>query len=239
MEPIRSGTTTERLVRTTVPVVAVIGFAAAFLWDGMVGYPRESASQLAASLGMPAEPAPAYDPELTVDVARQLIAEIPPGAASAAIAAKLGEPTFTFGDAAFYLGPAGYIRATLQREKLKAIEWVDGIHTETDLILQQWLGGILAVMGMVLLVQFGRVATTRVELTEAGLKIRGKSPIPFEAMTAIQADHLKTHGYCVLEYTRGNRKDVVRLDGYIIRRRDEIVRAICEKTGFPIPDTLK
>ena len=38
MQPISSGTTTERIARSTLLVVLVNGFAVAFLWDGYVGY---------------------------------------------------------------------------------------------------------------------------------------------------------------------------------------------------------
>ena len=58
MQAIHSGTTTERLVRAVLLVIMLTGFAAWYLWDGHVGYPRANARALIELLGRQDQPPP-------------------------------------------------------------------------------------------------------------------------------------------------------------------------------------
>jgi hypothetical protein len=235
MQPIVSGTTTERIVRTTLLTILVNGFAIAFLWDGYVGYARENAGQLIQSLGLDLDTSPPINQGLTAAKARQIVDEIERAGTVTAVKTALGKPTIERGGDAFYLAPGGHLHIRLEQSRVTGIEWVDGAHTETDQAMQRLLGQLMGLVGLALLCQFVRVITTRVSLTDTGLKVRGMSLIPFTAMTTLRASSSGKTGLVHLEYTRNGRKGVLRLDNYVIKRFDAMIGAICEQTGFPDP----
>lgn len=235
MEPIRSGTTTERLLRAALLMVVINGFATAFLWDGHFGYARNNAAQLAESLGLVDErPLPIVQ-ELTSSEARRSIHLAESERSFQGVGDTFGDPSLEAGDDVYFLGPGGHIKAHRTEVAIVSAEWVDGpAHTETDLVWQRWIGYVLATVGLVALAQFIRAVGTRVDLTEQGLKIRGKSLVSFQTMCAIQVRRDK--GSAVeIEYLDGTRTRHVRLDDYVVRRRDAIVDAICERTGLTNP----
>ena len=235
MQPIRSGTTTERIVRTTLLVVLTNGFAIAFLWDGYVGYARENAEQLVGSLGLKPDPFPAITPELTSVEARRFVQEVSPGTNAAAVKALLGEPTLDHGDDIYYLGPGGNLRIRLDRGRVTGVKWVDGIHPESELAHQRWIGYGLGALGVLFILHFIRVVTTCVTLTNEGLKIRGRPLIPFAAMDALQADRSGRSGRVELEYSLAGRRGLLRLDQYVVKHLPAIVAAICERKDFTNP----
>ena len=235
MQPIVSGTTTERIVRTTLLTVLVSAFAIAFLWDGYVGYARENAGQLIQSLGLDPDTSPPINQGLTAAKARRIIDEIEGAGTATAAKTALGEPTIERGNDTFYLAPGGHLHIRLEQSRVTDIEWVDGAHTETDQAMQRLLGQLMGLVGLALFCQFVRVLATRVSLTDAGLKVRGRSLIPFAAMTTLRAGSSGKTGLVHLEYTRNGRKGLLRLDNYVIRQSDAIIAAICEQTGFPDP----
>lgn len=227
-KPVRSGTTMERWLRAALLAVVINGFAAAFLWDGYFGYARENVESLVKSLGLSVEPLPAFNPNLTAELARESLdrqATLP----------AIGEPALTVGEDAYFFGPAGYIKAHRERGKSASLEWVDGpAHSATDLMYQRWIGYALGVLGLVALGHLGRVATTRAVLSDQGLAIRGKRLITIEAMHGIR-DKRTTGGTLEIEYRDGEAARSVELDSYVYRDRDAIVEAICEAKGFDNP----
>ncbi len=247
--PIRSGTTTERLLRAALLAVVVNGFAVAFLWDGYFGYAQHNVESLVKSLGFSARQAgfasnlrQAIDPKLTRELGRSLVGRIPDDAPSklvlpaiSRIAETLGEPALLNGDDAYYLGPAGHIKTHRSRGRIVSVEWVDGpAHTATDLDYQCWIGYVLGVLGLVSLGQFVRVSTTRAVLSNEGLRIRGKQLITLEAISGIR-DKREGGGTVEIEFRDGEAAGVVELDGYVYRDRDAIIEAICAAKGFANP----
>ena len=67
MQPIYSGATTERIVRTAVLVILILGYSAWSLRDGYVAYPRANVlAVLETQLGVTQpDPLPTIDPRLT------------------------------------------------------------------------------------------------------------------------------------------------------------------------------
>ncbi len=250
--PVRSGTTTERLLRAALLAVVINGFAVAFLWDGYFGYARQNVESLVKSLGLSArqagfasDPLPAIDPKLTRELGRSLVGRIPndapsPGApgvlpAISRVAETLGEPALLNGDDAYYLGPAGHIKTHRSHGRIVSVEWVDGpAHTATDLDYQCWIGYVLGVLGLVSLGQFIRVSTTRAALSDEGLRIRGKQLITLEAISGIR-DKRESGGTVEIEFRDGEAACSVELDGYVYRDRDAIIEAICAAKGFANP----
>lgn len=235
MEPIRSGTTTERIIRVIALTTLINGFASAFLWDGHVGYPRKNAIQLTRLLGLPDEAIPPIDPALKASEAQQLIQEIPQRADRDAVQHLLGTPALAHGDWTYYVGPEGHLRIRWDRDQVAEIEWVDGIHDKTDLTFQRWFGYVLCFLGAIYLVYFVRALTFRISLTNAGLQIHGKPLIPFDAMKGLRLRDRGRGRQVELEYTSGGEKRFLLLDDYIIRKMPEIVTAICKQKGFADP----
>lgn len=235
MDPIRSGTTTERLIRTTLLAVVINAFAAAFLWDGYSGYARENAAALADSLGISPDPQPRIDMELTSMEATRLVAQIAIGASNSQVMELLGEPGLESGDRAYYLGAGGHITVRWGGDEIVSAEWVDAsVHTETDLSWQGGIGAVLTFFGLFAILQLIRVVRTRAEVTDKGLKIRGKPLVSFETMTGFVDDGANT-GVVRLGYRDGNGRSYVLLDEYIFKQRDAIIDALCEQTGFSNP----
>ena len=232
---VRSGTTTERLLRAAFLAVVISGFAAAFLWDGFFGYPRENAESLVKSLGLSATTLPAIDSKLTAENGRELVDRIPKHASASQAKDMLGEPALLSGDDAYYLGPAGHIKARSSDGRIVSIEWVDGpAHTATDLNSQRWIGYALGLFGMVALGQLVRVGRTQALLSDEGLRVRGKPFITIAAMTGIR-DKRASGGTLEIEYRDGETTETVALDAYVYRNRDAIIEAVCTAKGFVNP----
>jgi hypothetical protein len=235
VEPIRSRTSTERIVRATALAALINGFASAFLWDGHVGYVRENARQLAELLGRPEGTLPPIDPNLTASEAQQRMQQIQPRSNRAAVQSVLGSPGLEDADRTYYLGPGGHVRVAWDRDQVAGIEWVDGIHSETTLAFQRWLGYGLSVLGLIYLVHFFRVITFRASLTEAGLSLSAKSTVPFDAMQSLRPSDTSRGQQLELAYSPDGREAVLRLDPYVIKELPAIVSAICARKGFPHP----
>lgn len=235
MQPIHSGTTTERLVRSSMLTALICGFAIAFLWDGYVGYPRDNARQLMHSLGLSTDAAPVINQELTELLADRVLRDVPSGEPVERLTAGLGRPSFEHGDGVYYLGPGGHVRAGRRSDRIQDLAWVPGPHTETDLTLQKWCGYVLAVFGAVLVVLLVRVLRTRATLTQDGLHVRGKPLISFEVMTSLRPDQSRRGTGVRIEYKLNDSSGVIRLDDYTFKRYDAIVSAICERKHFPDP----
>lgn len=236
MHPIISRTTTERIVRATLAALLINGFAIAFLWDGYVGYARKNVEQLVVSLGLDLHPLPVIDKNFTAMAGDQLARELREGLSSEEVETRLGAAALSHGDDLYYLGPGGHLRIHLDHARVESAEWIDGIHAETDLAWQRWIGYALAVFGMASAVQFLRVVTIRVSLTGEGLKVRGGQRIPFSAMTKLLADRSGKGRGVKLEYSVDGRMGSVKLDDYDVKKLPEIVAAICEQTGFSDPN---
>ena len=226
-----SRTTNERIIRALLVTVFVGGFAGAFLWDGYVRYAQNNAVQLVRSLGLDETAKLVVKPNLTADEARRLAQRIAEGAAFDTLAAMLGEPQLARGDDAYYLGPGGHLRIHQERGRVESVEWRDGVHTDTDQVLQRYLGYALGLVGIGLIVRLVRVVMLRVSLTEAGLKITGKPIIPWDAIAAPRAANVKS-GRCIeLDYTLTDRRGRIRLDDYLVKDFDPVVTALCDKKG--------
>ncbi len=235
MREVHSGTTAERILRNAGLALLVVVFACWFLWDGYVGYSRENAATLVNSLGLNPTQIPAVNSNLTADEARQLLQEVAEGTALEEVQYVLGDPSLEHNDAAYYVGPGGYIVVHLARGRVQQAGWRHGLHTESELRWQRWIGYVMALAGLVSVIHLIRVVTTRVSLTDAGLKVRGKPVIPFEAMTVLSTGKQGDPGAVAIEYSIGGRAGLIRLDSYVVKELPAIVSDICERAGFPHP----
>jgi hypothetical protein len=235
MLPIVSGTTVERTVRTGLLTVLITGFAIAYLWDGYVGYGRDNTRELVRSLGMNVDPLPIFDSRLTEDEAGRRIEDIEIGAPSETVRRLFGLPHIEHAGDAYYLGPGGHVRVQMEHGRITEVGWHDGLHTETDQKFQRYIGAVLGVLGLLLIIKLLRVVTTRVSVTDKGLKMRGHPLIPFEAIRALRATKSGKTGQIELEYSLDGRTRRAHLDDYVIKEFGAVVSELCERAGFPNP----
>ncbi len=235
MEAISSGTTVGRIVRAGLLLVLLNGFAIAFLWDGYVGYTRHNARELASSLGLPSDPLPVIDPELTAARARGLVEELQVGTVATAVTARLGKPGIEHGGDSYYLGPGGHLLVQYERARVQRVEWVSGRHDETDLVWQRWIGYVLLIVGLCALIHFLHVVTTRVSLTPDGLKVPGRAIIPIDALKGVRADSSGGGLTVAITFEVAGRNRVITLDDYKVKELPALVSAICHESGLADP----
>jgi len=239
MQPIQSGTTTERIVRSTIPTLLVTGFAGAFLWDGYVGYTRDNARQLARTLGREAAAAlPPIDRNLSADTAKPLAEQLRIGTPISQVHAALGLPAIEHGEELYYLGSTGHMVVRQAGGAVAQIGWIDGVHSSTDLAVQRWLGYILLPVAVALLINLGRVVKTRTSLTDAGLELPGGRIIPCDTVTALRLDPTAKGEVVEIIYaTADGNKKVAKLDAYVVKQFIAIVSALSERANLPNPLT--
>ena len=234
MEAIRSGTTGERTIRATVMALIVVTLSVYFLYDGYVGYPRENVVLFAQTMGVEFD-AGKVDQTLTQKRAEGIVAQIDKGDSAKELFNALGEPHLKMDNKIYYVGPAARIQATILNGRINAIVVDLAQHKESDIFLQKLLGFGLAPFAVILAVQFIRVLTTRVVLTDAGLQVgRGKT-IQFDAMTALDSTKYPRTGYVDLVYEDAGQTKVQRLDNYVIKEFQPLIEALCEHRQFPNP----
>lgn len=233
MTPINSSTSTERILRSLLLCVLVDTFAIWFLYDGYIGYPRKNAEELAKLLGLPAAQAPGISQELAAQRGRALAESLRAGQSLEKLSGELGAPAVRQIDAAYFVGPGGWLKADLQGEFLASAKWYDGPHTEADQSIQKLLGWLLVLGGLAAMFNLIRVLMTRALLAESGLQVTGRKPIPFEAMTGLR--RFASSDLWVLEYQASGQSWTLRLDPYLYKQAQDIARAIAERKGIPFP----
>jgi hypothetical protein len=240
MQPIVSGTTTERIVRTSIVTVMFLGFSAYSFYDGYVGYPRQNVvARLKTEFS--AEPSHALPPisEAAVEGAET---EIELGRPVESLKDQFGvEPlkhvdATTSAESYYIFGPGGQIRVSTARGQVTKAEFLKGPkHSEADLLTQKFMGIAVGLVGLVMFIHWLRVVLTRAELNEQGLKVRGKPLVPFDAMKAFHSDDFRKKGWMDLEYDLNGTTGRVRLDDYVLKQFNPILDAICARTGLPDP----
>lgn len=247
MEPIRSGTTTERVIRTTILTALFVGYSLWSFWDGYYGYPNKNVAVLKENI----TPVPQTPPQINgrvvwteVSSLHEKVHKDHQEVTEAEVVASLGEPAAREGDTSFFFGPGGMARIVFENGLVKQVKWFHGPKKESDLFTQFVIGYATGVLGLAMILQLIRVLITRAELTDAGLKVNsqggrrwGGSPVvPFEAMTALRTDDYKKKGSVELEYRLDDGTEgTVSLNDYVHKAFPAIVGEICRRRGFENP----
>jgi len=231
--PIRSGTTRERLVRLAIFGVMCSVASGWFLRDAFYAYPRDNAAQARDEFPEIMTELPAINSEVTESVCER----IEPDQMTLEEAEQiLGKPAFSNNREAYWVGPAGFVKADLTRRGvISKARWHKGRHSAQDLVVQKALGtlaGFLAIPALVFLV---RAAGTSVVLDEKGLTWNREETILWEEMKGLDAKVFKQKGRVTLEFERGGKARRQRLDNYVVARFDDIVAEICQRKGFESP----
>lgn len=232
MQPIVSGPSRERILRTLLVTCLISFFGAAFLLDGYVGYQENNVRQLVKSLGLREQTLPGIDQKVTALAAKDMMQNITPATRSSEIVESLGEPAFRHDRAWYYVGPGGHFRIDVQDDRVQEAVWVFGVHSETDIAMQRTIGWGLSGAGTLLSLFFFNVLLSRTVLNDAGLKTRGRPLVSWLEMTGLEAGGQDRLEMMTLSCTSGTK---LRLARYDVAKLGEIVDAICEKKGFPHP----
>jgi hypothetical protein len=247
MEPIRSGTTTERILRTAILTALFVGYSVWCFRDGYYTYPRHNAERLKENLTPVPEATPEFNRKVTkakVVSLHDRVKQDKQQVTEEELLALLGEPTTREEQTWFFFGPGGMGRITLQDGLVRKAKWTAGQKKESDLFTQFLMGGVTGALGLVMILQFLRVLTTRIELTDVGLKVNsqggrrwGGSPlVPFEAMTALNTKDYKKKGWVEVAYKQADGTEgTASLNDYVHRAFPEVVGEICRRQGFENP----
>lgn len=242
MQPIVSGTTTERIVRTSIMTIVVVVMCVLFFKDGYISYPQKNLEKAVEAL----DPMPEPDawPEIDKNIGQETFNAFQEETRDerltrADIIKRFGEPGWErpAGDQMCYFGPGGVIQIALEGDLVDQNQsrFVSGYKSESELFLQKVIAFVLLGLSLVMLFQFGRVITTRVVLSEDGLKVRGRPVIPFKSILRIDNSRYRKKGYMDIYYTRDGKEPSVRLDDYVIREFRPIIEQICAKCGIENP----
>ncbi len=229
METRSFGTTTERFVRAAVFVVLVDVFAIMFLWDGFIGYQSNNAAQLVALLGLSETQAPVVNPRVTRDKGTELAESQGRGLNATTIEEAFGKASLENGDAAYYVGPGGWLSVTHRGGEISQIEWTDGKHTASDQEWQRYIGYALALLSLYASYGFMKIVGTRITITDEGIRVFGRPPVGWDAISGIT---LGNSGVVSLDVEGG---ESIQIDEYDYKGVDLIVGTICERKGFANP----
>lgn len=233
----RSGPSTQRLVRSGLTTILVIGFAGMYLWDGFGGYARKNVEEFLASQGLPTNPLPAIDPQLTSAAAGEKIAVIRrlPRMTPEEVKSSLGVPAMTKGQDWYYFGPGGRIKVRSEQGIDVAAEWQAAGKTETDILWQQYIAYALSVAGIVLAIRLVSILTFSVSVDENGLRIRNRPAIRLADIKRVDSRDFARTGRVDFHYQDGTTTSVLRLDDYVVKHLREIVGTVCEKANLENP----
>ena len=238
MEPIKTVSTLERIIRNGVMAVMVVVFAAYFLYDGFVGYPRKNLEQ-ARQILPPDEQDKAY---INQKVTSDCLGDIAKNDRLTTLEARLGPPAWK-GLAkdnvfkAVWFGPGGSltVRYDMNEGTVLSSRWKKGQKKELDLWIQKVLGYSLGPVGILLLIRVVLMLLRGAQLSDAGLKPSGRPLIPFEAMTGWDVRDYRDKGRIALTYALDRREGTYVLDDYKLRAFPAIVTEICRRKGFENP----
>jgi hypothetical protein len=227
-----------------------VAYSAWSFRDGLSAYPKDNRDKLLQNVKDAPDTPPDINPEVTKERAEALAARV-----RAEGSIPLDDVTALFGSEAtvreayhYYFGKGGLAIAAVSGSRVANVDWKAGPHTESDLALQLGIGALTGLLGLIMVLQLGRAALTRIELTDQGLKLNsqggwqfGGSPlIPFEDMIALRDPdnrfREKKSDYVELVYRKPDgTEDSVRLNMYVHKAFPQIIAEICRRKGFDNP----
>lgn len=220
-----------------------VGMGGWFLYDGYVGYARYNKSKLLEkfppeirekSASIPVYPTANTD---RINAIKDKINSAPiQERARILVDAIGGKPSIETDKAAYYFGQDSLIKIGKDADRLTSeIEITPAEKSVTDFRFQKVLGFVVGGLGFFMLMFFiFRVVKARAVVSDQGLSINGRKPIPFDAMKSLDTSNFRKKGrvYILCE---GNGSSRVLFDEYHYAEFDKLMAALCEKTGFEDP----
>lgn len=204
-------------------------FALMFLWDGFTGYRTENAAQLVELLGLTETTSLAVNARVTRTDASKFASKTPGELTLAAGIDAFGPPTLEHKGSTYFVGPGGWMSITQEGASGPRAEWTDAKHTESDQAWQRYLGYALALLSLYATYGFMMTVATRITLTNDGLRVFGRKPVAWEAVTGIDRDE---SGAFSVDVTGSN---PIVIDEYTYKGAKQLVAAICEHEGLASP----
>jgi hypothetical protein len=245
---IESGPTRERIVRTSLMLAMVGGFALWFGYDGWIGYPSQNRRELFQQLTDDERvsvgelklipdlgPSQSEKAQILITDKRRIPIESLRSQLDAIFAAP---PSFESSEGWHYFGPDYRVKIPVENGRI--IGRVVGTPTEktgTDILLQKVLAGALGVIALYVAWFLVRIRATTLVLDDAGLVYRGRGPIAWDEMKALDSGRFKEKGFVDLIHDEYGTERRLRLDEYHIARFEDVIDEVCARKGFenPIP----
>ncbi len=234
MQTISTGPSTERILRAALVMVLVDVFTVLFAYDGFIGYAQKNATELARLLGLPAGEAPAFDENMTAARGQAVAQGLRAGEGIDAVKQQLGQPSAEKDGSLYYLGRGGWLRVDTDAGRVRAAQWQNAAHTETDQQWQRWIAYALGVMGLIVTFNFARVISDRLVLSKEGLKLFGRPAIEWDAITALRQGP-GAGGSIEVEYRSDGMSQCLRFDDYRFKHLAAISAAIASQKGWDDP----
>lgn len=239
MEPITSGSTTERIVRTSLITVLSIGAAAWCFYDAYIHYPMENLERAVSDL----TPRPEISLDLiSPEVNEDAVKSIDPQMFLKDLTARFGETGWRGknakgGNQARFFGTSGQIIVNLNVGDgvIKAIYEQSQYHSQSDLVFQVWMGIVVSVIVLLLVFHWFRVVIVKTTMTDEGIKQTVRPLVPFDAMTEMRAEHYAKKGWLEVDYEMDGRTGTFRLDDYKIKAFPEIIAEVCRRKDWEDP----
>lgn len=229
MQPIVSGTTTERIIRTAILAVLFSGYSVWLLRDGYITYPQANLrSTLENKIGVPLQgKLPVVDTKLTA----KTVEKIPQNSSFDVLKEQLGEPHLKHHEQYYYFGEAGYLSVQVNANKKAFYRWNPGpLYKSIDITMQRVFGIALIPVGLGLFFQFFRVIRTRVELSDVGLKVRGKPLIPIDQILFVVTPDLnktkKSDDKIRIHYNQNDEEKILLMDAYVVKELPAMIETI-------------
>lgn len=229
MQPIISGTTTERIIRTAILAILFSGYSVWLLRDGYITYPLANLqSTLKNKIGVDLKGnLPVVDTKLTASTVEQ----IPQNSSFDAMKKLLGEPHLKHHEQYYYFGEAGFLSVQVNASKKISYRWNPGpLYKPIDITMQRVFGISLIPVGLGLLFQFIRVIRTRVELSDAGLLVRGKPLIPMDQILFVVTPDTdktkKSDDKIRIHYNKNDEEKILLMDAYVVKELPAMIETI-------------
>jgi hypothetical protein len=238
MQPIKTASTLERILRNLAVTLMVLVFSALFIYDGYIGYPKKNLA--ATRQEIPGE----FQSQVTFhgNINEAISKGIKTGAQLANVERDLGAPAWKGPhpdnlNKAVWFGPGGALVVRYNNAGILArdAEWKTGPKTETDLRIQLILGFVLAPLGVLLAVRVLLMSLRGATLSDAGLKPSGRALIPYSAILDWDTSEYKEKGRIHLRYQEDGATRTYTLDDYKLAAFRRIVEEIVARKGFPNP----
>ncbi|NOX59152.1 MAG: hypothetical protein GXP29_09890 [Planctomycetes bacterium] len=237
MEPIKTVSTTERIVRNGIVTAMVVGFSVWSFYDGYVAYPIDNLNQAKEELPSDSQEQAVINEKVTEDIAQSF----KKGDKVKAMIEAFGPPAWK-GDQndrmkkSVWFGRGGSLVVVANSSGIaRRAEWKKGKHRESDLRLQKLMGLVLAPLGLFMLIRMVAMLSRGAEFSDEGLKPSGKTMIPFAAMTGWDTEHYDDRGQITLEYESNGSTEIYLLDDYKLAAFKTIVNEISARKGFENP----
>ena len=235
MEPIKTASTLERIIRNGILTVMVAGFGIAFLMDGYGGYALKNLEN--AKIELPIE----YRDQARISskVVRSRLDLVKQGKRLKDLEEEFGEACWkgmregSKKSEAIWFGPGGMLAVSYNASGIVNTVpiWKDGRYSEVDIMTQRWLGYVLAPLGFILILRLIAMAVRGATLSDEGLRPSGGPLIPYEAMTGWDTADFEKKGRINLTYVLNGREGTYTLDEYTLKAFPLIVQEICNRNS--------